>query len=107
MGCFACSDAVDATGGQEKEFDAANSLFSIKWSFLRFLLACLHWRERSMEIGRMEVVLVCRKEFMGSKVVVMLGCIFISTTFQCNLLPINWQDPYRAIFSFQRPKGNI
>ena len=45
MGCFACFDAVDATSGQEKEFDAANSLFSIKSSFLRFLPACLHWRE--------------------------------------------------------------
>ena len=58
-----------------------------------------------MEIGRWEVVVVCRKEFMGSKVVVMLRCIFISTTSQCTLLPINWQDPYKANLQLRNTKG--
>ena len=72
-----------------------------------FYVSCLHWREGKMEIGRWEVVVVCRKEFMGSKVVVMLRCIFISTTSQCTLLPINWQVLTKQIFSFETPKGNI
>ena len=70
-----------------------------------FYVSCLHWREGKMEIGRWEGVVVCRKEFMGSKVVVMLRCIFISTTFQCNLLPINWQDPYKANLQLRNTKG--
>ena len=70
-----------------------------------FYVSCLHWREGKMEIGRWEVVVVCRKEFMGSKVVVMLRCIFISTTSQCTLLPINWQDPYKANPQLRNTKG--